>query len=274
MNIAQHIQNDVITNIPDLLNLQHGNPLGLSPIAQLIIIFVLVEVMAVFDFFIRRRGKDQFYPVLYTLLFLSFVSIYYYCFQSGLPEVTISGIDTPCLGWFCQHTKVGWGVAIFTLAALTHVIYALLCAIMQVAAQLSVEADMIKGKKWKEWKIALGILLLGVSIIGVSSFISNTFAAWTLLVLIIVLAAFALYKIIADSIRCHNPLWGILIGLTYFLGIIAILMFTIECIRGLIFLLAFFIAIFSLAKASKKKPTEKKVEAEAEAEQPAEVTEA
>lgn len=269
MNIAQHIQNDVITNIPDLLNLQHGNPLGISPIAQLIIIFVLVEVMAVFDFLIRKRDKAKFYPVLYTLLFLSFVAIYYYCFQADLPEVTIAGIETPCIGWFCQHSYVGWGIAVFTLAALTHVVYELLCAIMQVAAQLSVEANMIKGKKWKEWKIALGILLLGVSVIGVSSFISNTFAAWSLLILIIVLALFAIYKILIDSIRCHNPLWGILIGLTYFLGIIAILMLTIECIRGFIFLLAFFIAIFSLAKASKKKPGEKKVEVES-----ADVTEA
>lgn len=269
MNIAQHIHNDVITNIPDLLNLGHSNPLGINPIVQLIIVFVLVEVMAVFDFFIRKRDKAQFYPVLYTLLFLSMVAIYYYCFQTGLPTSHIYGVDIPCIGWFCQHKTVGWGVAAFTLIALTHVIYELLCAIMQVAAQLSVEAKMIEGKKWKEWKIALGILLFGVTIISVSSFIDNTFSAWSLLILIIVLAGFSLFKIIADSVRCHNPLWGILIGLTFFLGIFAILMLTIECLRGLIFLLAFFIAVFSLAKASKKKPKKKN-----EGSTPAEVTEA
>lgn len=33
---------DKLTNLPDLLGLHIGNPLGLSPLAMLIIIFVLV----------------------------------------------------------------------------------------------------------------------------------------------------------------------------------------------------------------------------------------
>lgn len=257
MNYTQYIlENSPITNIPELFNIHHGNPLGINPIAQLVFIFIVVEVMGCFNFFIRQRGKSQYYPVLYSLLFVSLVSIYYYCFQADFPSALITGsnIEKPCIGWFCQYAKVGWGWAIVNLTLLTHVIYSLLCAIMQVAAQLSVEADMIEGKKWKEWKIELGILLLGVMFVEISFFVSPILSSWSLLVLLICIAIFVIFKIIADSIRCHNFLWGFLIGITFFVGIIAAMMLTIECLRGLIFMFAVFLTIFSMAKASKKEP--------------------
>lgn len=257
MNITQYfLDNAPISNIPDLINLHHSNPLGFSLIAQLIFIFCIVEAMACFNFFIRKRGRSEFYPVLYSLLLVALVSIYYYCFQSDLPIVQVTGSDIarPCIGWFCQHAEVGWGWAIVNLILLTHVTYSLLCAIMQVAAQLTVEAKLVEGKKWKEWKIALGILLTGVMVTGISFFIDPVFSSWSLFITILFLIGFTIFKIIADSIRCHNFKWGFIIGLTFFIGIIAALILTVECLRGLIFFFSVFLAVFINAKASKKQP--------------------
>lgn len=257
MSLAQYIlDNAPISNIPDLLNLHHGNPLGFGLVSQLVFIFIIVEVMNCFNFFIRNRGRSEFYPVLYSLLFVSLVSIYYYCFQADLPTVQITGSDVikPCIGWFCQHSAVGWGWAIISLILLTHVIYCLLCAIMQVAAQFTVEANLLEGKKWKEWKIALGILLMGIMLTAISFFIDPVFSSWSLFVLILFMIGFVIFKIIADSIRCHNFKWGFFIGITFFIGIIAALMLAIECLHGLIFFFSVFLAVFVNAKASKKQP--------------------
>ena len=63
MNIVQYIaENSPIQNVADLMNIHHGNPLGLSPLVQLLIIFVLVEVMDVFNNLIRYRDQQQHYP--------------------------------------------------------------------------------------------------------------------------------------------------------------------------------------------------------------------
>lgn len=266
MDISQYItQNSPITNLPDLLNLHHNNPLGISPIIQLIFIFVVVEVMNIFDYQIRNKDKQQYYPVLYILLGVSLAAVYYYCFQSGLKEVLVEGLQLkkPCIGWFCQHEVVGWGWAVVGIVMLTHVIYCLLCAVMQVSAQLSVEAKMIEGKKWKEWKWALAILLLGVTVTGISyvnirTFISPEFSSWSFIIMVAALTLFSLFKIIADSIRCHNFLWGLLIGVTTFIGLIATMMLTLECLRGLLFFIVVLVIFFSKAKASKKKTKEAK----------------
>ncbi len=58
---------DKLTNLPDLLGLHIGNPLGLSPLAMLIIIFVLVCTMTLFNHQVRYCGRDRLYPVLFTL---------------------------------------------------------------------------------------------------------------------------------------------------------------------------------------------------------------
>lgn len=255
MNIAQYIQeNSPITNIPDLLNLHHGNPLGISPLAQVIFIFVVVEVMAFFNFFIRNREKSQYYPILYSLFFVSLVSIYYYCFQSGLPMSHDADVNElqPCIGWFCQRDCVGWGWAIVGLIVLVHVIYSLLCAVMQVAAQLTVEAKLVEGKKWKEWKWALVMVMLGILVMGIFSFTNPVLSSWALLVLCIFIVCFVVGKIIADGVRCHNFLWSTLIGMTFLVGMVAAIMLSIECLRGMLFLFAFILTIFSTAKASKK----------------------
>lgn len=270
MNLVQYLHAGMpFTNIPDLLNLHHGNPLGLGILTQLIIIFVVVEAMAVFNYFIRYRGKSQYYPVLYTLLFVALVSIYYYCFQDGLPMTYVKFATTPramkpCIGWFCQYSpivfadghtlKLSLGVIIVNILLLLHVIYSIVCGAMQVAAQLSVEAKMIEGKKWKEWKVALFIALAGVAAYGISYYINPYLSAWVLLIFQFIIIGFVIYKIIADSLRCRNFLWGLLIGIVVYAGFLAAMMLAMECLRGLLFSIVLIISFLSMAKARKKQP--------------------
>lgn len=267
MGLVQYLHDGApFANLTDMLNWHHGNPLGIGMVAQLVIILLLVEAMAVVNYFIRYRGKSQYYPALYTLLFFAVVAIYYYCFQDGMPTsyVKFSAEWKECLGWFCKpdpmlwpdgtQMHLGWGVAIVNTLLLTHVIYTMLCAVMQVAAQLSVEAKMIEGKKWKEWKIALGIVLAGVTAYGVGYYINPYVAAWSLFISQVLLAGFVIYKIVVDTMRCKNLLWGLLIGLTFYMGMVATMILSLECMRGLIFFLVVIISFLSTAKARKKNP--------------------
>lgn len=263
MGLVQYINdNNPILNIPDLLNIHHDNPLGIPPVALLLFIFVVVEVMGFFNYKIRNKGKSEYYPVLYSLLAVSLIAIYYYCFQSGFPTIDIKlpgqTVSKPVIGWFCQAEVVGWPIAIVSMIALAHVCYVLLCAVMQTTAQLTVEANMIEGKKWKEWKALTLILLLGVLVIGVCSYITDFIivSSWAILIELILMVVFVLAKIIADTIRMKNFKWGFLIGVTFFVGCIATMMLIIDCFRGLLFFLVIFMAFFSRVKASKKQPKE------------------
>ena len=277
MSIIEYFTtNSPITNLPDLLNLHHSNPLGINYIVQIAIIFVLVEVMAFVNFRIRYRDKSQLYPALYTLLGIVLVMIYYYCFQDTLPlsrmhstlyaptegtatmaaDITNPNVASggrPAIGWFCYPEIVGWPIAIVSLILLTQVIFCILSACMQVAAQLSVEAKLIEGKPWKEWKAAVYLLLIGVLLTALSAFISPIATTWTLFGFQIVLLGFVIYKIIIDIKRCHSFKWGFLIGLTFYLGIVACLMLSLECLRGAIFFIVVLAAFLTNAKARKKK---------------------
>lgn len=277
MSLVEYFNsNSPITNLPDLLNLHHSNPLGIDYMVQIIAIFVLVEVMALVNYMIRYRDKSNLYPALYTLLGVVLVMIYYYCFQDTLPlqkmhtilysptegtatmaaDIINPNLATggrPAIGWFCYPEIVGWPIAIVSLILLTQVIFCILSACMQVAAQLSVEAKLIEGKPWKEWKVAVFILLIGVLLTALAAFISPYATTWTLFGFQIVLLGFIIYKIVADSIRCQNVGWGLLIGLTFYAGILACMMLSLECLRGAIFFIVVLAAFLTNAKARKKK---------------------
>ena len=157
MNIVQYIaENSPIQNVADLMNIHHGNPLGLSPLVQLLIIFVLVEVMDVFNNLIRYRDQQQHYPKVYVLLGLSLVAVFYYCFQSGMPILKEgAAMGQPSIGWFCRPGNVGWPLAILSWVLLSHVIYCLLNAVMQATAQLTVESGFVDNKPWNEVQYAI-----------------------------------------------------------------------------------------------------------------------
>lgn len=67
--------NAPMTNIPELLSLHHGNPLGLHPIVIPIFLLVLAIAMHVVTYFIRSKERRSLYPLLYILVGLAVVSI-------------------------------------------------------------------------------------------------------------------------------------------------------------------------------------------------------
>ena len=198
-----------LINLPDLLGLHIGNPLGLTPLAMLIIILVVVVVMDTFNHWIRYRNGDRYYPVLYTLFGVSLVAVFYYVFQADLPKIE----ENACIGWHCHSSLVGLVCAIVGIVMTTLVSFGLFIATMQIVAQLSVEAGMsLEEKRWKEWKWGLAMVLFGVAVTGVSFEVNKTVGGWALLVTALVTVAFVIFKIVRDTIYCGKFLWALLIG--------------------------------------------------------------
>ena len=246
---------DKITNLPDLLGIHIGNPIGLSPLATLIIIFVLVSVMTLFNHFIRYRDKSQFYPVLYTLFGVSLLVAFYYFFQSELPAVN----GKACIGWYCYSNLAGGlGWAIVGIILTIIVSFGIFIATMQTVAQLSVEAGMsLQEKRWKEWKWGLAIILFGVSVSGIGHEINPTFGGWVLLVTALLTVAFVIFKIVRDTMNCGSFPWALLIGIVFLLGATASMTFFLEVIHSCVYLVVFIAAFLAQAKARKKKVAKK-----------------
>ena len=266
MGLVEYIAtNSPITNIPKLLDLHHSNPLGLPVVAHYIIILVLAATMFTVNQLISYRGKQKLYPVLYTLLGLTLVATYYYCFIDGSFLRTCNRIEgtgfysvefepQAIIGWFCMPSIVGWGTAIISLVLITFVIYAILSATMQTVAELSVNGGMsLDTKPWKEWKIAVFIMLIGTLATTAALFSSPKTSSWLLIVTEILLLGFSIYKVIADTRRTRGFGWGLLIGAIYFIAIQASMMLTLECLRGCVFFIVLLAAFLTQAKARKKK---------------------
>ena len=241
-----------LTNFPDLLGLHIGNPLGISPLAMLVVIAVLVCVMSVFNHQIRYCDGARFYPVLYTFLGLSLLMSFYYIFQADLPFLD----GKPCIGWHCRSSLAGGLVwAIVGMVLTTLVSFGIFIATMQTVAQVSVEAGMsLQEKRWKEWKWGLAIVLLGVCVTGIAYEFSHTFAGWALVVTAVLTVAFTIFKIVRDTIYCGNFLWALLIGVVFLLGTCASMTLFLEVIHACVFLVVFLAAFMAQAKARKKKP--------------------
>ncbi len=246
---------DKLTNLPDLLGLHIGNPLGVSPLAMLIIIFVLVCTMTLFNHQVRYCGKDRFYPALYTLFGVSLLAVFYYVFQADLPMVD----GTPCIGWHCRALPAGGiGWAIVGIVLTTIVSFGIFIATMQIVAQVSVEAGMsLQEKRWKEWKWGLAIVLLGVCIAGITYEISRLVSGWTMVVTVVLTVAFTIFKIVRDTKNCGNFFWALLIGIVFLLGTAASMTLFLDVIHACVYLVLFLAAFMAQAKARKKKPAKK-----------------
>ncbi len=256
MPLLSVTQQNFIGNIPELIGCLHSNPIRMSLTAQVFVILALTVVMAIFNYQIRHKDKRQYYPVLYTLFFLSLVSIYYYCFNSQFPIIDNGfGAVEPNLAWFCAPHLVGWLQAIVGGIALVFVIYNVLCAVMQVTAEMTLRANMDKMKKWKEWKLVSGFVLFACVIICLIQFIAPQAVRWALVAFLVLLLAAVVAKAVSDIRHCNNVLYPVLISLTYLAGIIAVAMLTIGCLYSFSVLLLFLVFIFSRAKASRKNVT-------------------
>ena len=261
MSFIERLSESAITNIPDLINLHHSNPLGVNPLGLLIFIFIMAALMELVNFHIRYRDRSKFYPILYTLFGITLISIYYYCFMSDLPIVNRWG-EKPCIGWFCDYDVVGdWGLTILGLVGLVLVVYWMICAVMQVTAEMSVHAGLSEGKKWKEWKWGTIVALAGLaaSVIVYIAKASASASSWVLFGSQIAMVLFCLVKLVLDCVRTKNA-WGVAIALVFFIGIEAVIMLSIECMYGAIVFCVAILGAFASAKARKKKPKNKKSE--------------
>lgn len=266
MGLSEFISSNApVANLPELFGMHHSNPLGLPVVAQLILIVVLAAAMFTVNQLISYRGKQKLYPTLYSLLGLTLVATYYYCFidasylRTGtcIEGTGFRSVDFDphaFIGWFCMPNIVGWGKALVSLVLITFVTYAILSAVMQTVAELSVNGGMsLETKPWKEWKIAVFVMLIGALVTTASLYSSLVTSSWMLIVTEVLLIAIVIYKIIADSRRTHSIGWGLLIGFIYLVAIEACLMLTLECLRGCIFFIVLLAAFLTQAKARKKK---------------------
>lgn len=255
MSLSDYIvSHQPISNIPSLLGLHHDNPLGVHPLVPLCIILLLAVAIHIVNYHIRHRGADKLYPTLYALLGASVLVSFYYCFMGDLPlfydkDVQASEI---CVGWFCQHDNVGYFWSIVGVLLLTYTVTIMINALMQTMAQLSVDAGYADNKPWKEWKWALGIMLLGASAAAIADSFNPVVASWIILCMETILTFFIIGKTVADCIRSHKVGYSILMGVVFFLTFLVITMFTIEALEGYIYILLFLVFIFSSSKARKK----------------------
>lgn len=252
------VANPHITNLVELLGLQHSNPLGIAPVWQLVFIAVVALVMEFFLHQIRWRQKPQYYPVMFALLAVATISLYYYCFQGGLPEAhnLSHGGSYEALCWFCDHELVGWGWAIVGIVASIVVTYILLCAVQQACAQLTMYADpaQVVSKPWKEFKFGIFVALLPVILVLIGLMVKPSITSWMFLAGCFCLLAFVVVKAILDSRRTKSVAWGISINLVFLLTMLPICILSVGMIECAYAFIIGILALFTGAKARKKEP--------------------
>lgn len=259
MNMIDYfVSESPITNLNDFLDWSHGNLLGVSPLIQVLFIFVVVEVMGFFNHRIRHTGKVQYYPVLYVLFVVATLAMRYYCFQDGLPQMEIWNEETGVrvlrdnIGWFCDHSYVGWGWAIVGILATVHVVYCMLCALFQIMMNISKRAGI---KHYHEWHFGACIWIFGIILYGVVNLmvINYRLAAWVLLFYFIAVIGFSIYKFIVDVKQAHQVGWSLLMAYVFYVSMGVLMVVAIECMSKSIVALVVILAIFISARAKKFK---------------------
>jgi hypothetical protein len=249
--------NAPMTNLPELLNLQHGNPLGLHPITIPIFLLVLAVIMHIATHQIYYKNNRGLYPLLYAVVGLALVATYYYCFSADLPSFMDVDLhrNEVCIGWFCQRSIVGIGWSMLGEVLLTYVVYCFMTAVMQVVAHLSDSMGMVE-KQWMEWQYVIFIMLLGVSVTGLFDEFAPITGVWIMVVYQTLMLLMIIAKTIVDIVRTHNVGRCLLIALTFFVGIEAVTMLAIECIEGYIYVFIPVVCIFATVSIRYKKKQE------------------
>ena len=255
--------NAPMSNLPELLNLHHGNPLGLHPIAIPIFLLVLAVAMHVTTHRIYYKDKRSLYPLLYTLVGLAVVSTYYYCFSADLP--LFEDIDLHrkeiSVGWFCQRNVVGIGWSMLGEVLLTYIVYILMTAVMQLVAHLSDTMGMSE-KQWLEWQYVIFVMLLGAAIAGLLDEFAPIAGVWVMVVYQVLMLLMIVAKMVVDIVRTRNVGRCLLVAFTFFVGIEAVTMLAIECIEGYIYVFIPVVCIFATVSVRYKKKQEPGVRAD------------
>lgn len=255
--LSEYIKaNAPMTNIPELLNLHHSNPLGLHPIVIPAFLLLLAIAMHVCSHLIRPKGNRALYPLLYSLVGLAVISTFYYCFSDDLPlfedwqlrEKEIS------IGWFCQRSIVGTGWAMLGEVLLAYVVYFFMSALMLAVAHIS-DLMGIEEKQWKKWRYVFFVMLLGASIAGIADEFAPIVGVWIMIVYQLIMIIMIIAKMIIDIFRTHKPWHCLLTTVIFFFGIEAVTMLAIECIEGYIYVFLPVVALLSMADFRYSKKT-------------------
>ena len=242
--------NAPMSNIPELLNLHHSNPLGLHPIVIPILLLVLAVAMRVVTLIINKNEHRNLYPLLYSLWWLSVAATYYYCFSGDLPlfEDVDLGRKEICIGWFCQRQVVGLGWSLLGVALLSYTAYSMFNVFLHIIAHQS-DRMGLNEKQWREWNWIIVVMLLGASAAGIADDFAPITGIWIMIAYHVVVFLMVLVKLVSDIVRTHL-FWRCLLSATCFLIVFeAVTMLAIECIEGCIYLFVPVVALFASADA-------------------------
>ena len=246
--------NAPMSNIPELLNLHHSNPLGLHPIAIPAFLLVVGIVLRIITFLINKEERRGLYPLLYSLWWVSVAATYYYCFSGDLPLFKDNdlGHTEICVGWFCQKQIVGLGWSLLGVALLSYVTYCMLNILFQVIAHQS-DRMGLNEKQWREWSWIVAAMLLGASAAGIADDFAPIAGIWIMIGYHVVVFLMTVAKLIVDTRRTHL-FWRCLFSAACFLVVFeAITMLAIECIEGCIYLFIPIVGLFFNADFRYKK---------------------
>lgn len=249
--------NAPMSNIPELLNLHHSNPLGLHPIAIPIILLVLAVVMRFITYQVYRKKRRGLYPLLYSLWWVSIAAAYYYCFSGDLPlfkDIDLSRTEI-CVGWFCQSQIVGVACSLLGVVMLSFVTYNLLSVLLHIIAHQSDRLGL-SDKEWKEWYWIIIAMLVGASAAGIADDFAPITGVWIMIVYHVVVILMAIAKLIIDTKRTHCFGRCLLSTLAFLITFEAITMLSIECIEGYIYLFLPVVALLASAENHYEKKAE------------------
>ena len=209
--------NAPMSNIPELLGLHHGNPLGLHPIAIPILLLMLAVAMRIVNTVIYKKERRKLYPWLYAMWWLSVAATYYYCFSGDLPlfEDVDLGRKEISVGWFCQRQVVGLGWSLVGVALLSFVAYSMFNVLLHVIAHQSDRMGLTE-KQWREWNWIIITMLLGASVAGIADNFVPITGIWIMIAYHVVVFLMVLVKLVVDTMRTHL-FWRCLLSAVCFL---------------------------------------------------------
>ncbi|MCR5445292.1 MAG: hypothetical protein K6E96_06390 [Bacteroidales bacterium] len=252
--------NAPMSNIPELLNLHHNNPLGLHPIVIPILLLVLAVAMRIVTLIINKKERRGLYPLLYTLWWVAVAATYYYCFSVDLPlfEDVDLGRTEICVGWFCQSQVVGLGWSLVGVTLLSFVAYNMFNILLHVIAHQSDRMGLGE-KQWREWNWIIVTMLLGASAAGIADNFIPITGVWIMIAYHVVVFLMVLVKLVVDTMRTHLFHRCLLSAVCFLVVFEAVTMLAIECIEGCIYLFLPIVGLFVSADAryKKKQPVKK-----------------
>lgn len=246
--------NAPMSNLPELLNLHHNNPLGLHPIAIPIFLLVLTATMSILNILIYKKEHRSLYPLFYAMLWLAVAAIYYYCFSGDLPLFEDNDLRRKeiCIGWFCQRQIVGLPWSLVGVAVLSVTTYALLNALLNVIAHQSDRMGLTE-KHWREWSWIVAVMILGASAAGIADDFAPITGIWIMIGYHVIIFLLTIIKLVIDTKRTHLFFRCLFSAFCFLVVFEDITMLAIECIEGFIYIFIPVVGLFASADFRYKK---------------------